>query len=472
MELSGALQDITSSLHSPSDTQRTISNLANSSISRNNNSESSEKNVQQQPEGQDVMHLIQVLSPYVVDGGDDEYSPLDLNQWAAIASIQRAQRHLKYPIHLDFVCAVLESDQEALAHLPCRQVLLTRSTQTEYPDLQPPKAFPFLQDIYEASTAGTIQEFYWMYTNADIGLTKHFYRHLYDLLQTQDAVSVNRVTIPMEKITHTNSTNSILSQVDSLLKFGRSHPGYDCFVIHSSVLQRINFGDFLSGRPPWGANVHLSLKIMAQNYTNIKSNRRLTFHLGNDKSKWSFERSNSSSDLALLYDDFFNFCPYKNAATDCYGLQNGINCGRWFSPNRQHHNLSIPTFVQPGYEEMYSQRHSQFINVTDDGHPETTNSTDTNTTKNGSGKNNKKFAKKFLEDRRREMNLVSRPMASGSFRSDGLQAIAGKGQQRLEPMLSKKKKKERYKRLAASQSIVENQQYIDIPLEGGGEDEA
>jgi hypothetical protein len=136
---SGVIQDITSSLQGSSDTQRKISNLTKSSIRRNNNSESSEKSLQQQPEGQDGMHLIQVLSPYVVVGGDDYYSPLDLNQWAAIASIQRAQiylkrakRHLKYSIHLDFVCAVLESDQEALAHLPCRQVLLTRSTQMEY----------------------------------------------------------------------------------------------------------------------------------------------------------------------------------------------------------------------------------------------------------------------------------------------------------------------------------------------------
>ena len=345
--------------------------LQNSSNNHNNNNNDDDHQRDNNP-----IHLIQVLSPF---------APLDLNQKITFQSLERARLYLNSTqIQLDLVCVVLESDREALAHLPCRQVFLNRSTQTEYPFAK--KALPFLQDILEASTAyqkDDGEDFYWMYTNADIGLTRHFYSAVYDKLKgggrRRDAISINRVTIPMENITNTDDDDTILSQVDALLDFGPHHPGHDCFIIHSLTLKRIHFGDFFVGHPPWGGNVRFMLQIMSDHYEMLSSAYQLTFHLGNERS-WYVESpktalgrrksGNDQFDLVLLqrvHADLIQQCPKnKDHIKSQYHLENVLNCGRWFSPNRIVHNVSIPTFVQPGYEPMYIKRYKNFV-ISDDG---------------------------------------------------------------------------------------------------------
>jgi hypothetical protein len=142
---------------------------------------------------------------------------------------------------------------------------------------------------------------------------------------------------------------------------------------YSYVLQRINFGYFFVGYPPWGSkNMHLSLQSMAQNYTNLESpENKLTFHLGKYNSKWN-RKGSKSSNLAMPDDDFLNinhiWCIPAMALIMYKG--NLINCEHWWfiGPNPQHHKFSIPSFVQSGYEEIYLQQHTQFINVTSNGY--------------------------------------------------------------------------------------------------------
>jgi hypothetical protein len=320
------------------------------------------------------IQLIHVLSPFVVKKNDSIYYPLDRNQFATFASIERAQKRLpKSRVHLDVVCAVLEDDRQALSHLPCRQVVLERSTRTEYPSLVPRKTLPFLQDIYNASTTKFLEEevlasdFYWMLTNADIGLTKNFYVHLYKTLQRHDAFSINRLTLPNKNVTDTTNQRDLLSQVDSVLSNGTRHPGYDCFVIHSSVLKRVNFGNMFLGHPPWGANLHLSLKIMANNYSNFGSNVNGTFHLGDDKSSWAKQQRITTRREDAT--ETIKYCPVKNPPTDNFSYQNILNCGQWFRFNRIYGDRTIPAFVQPGYEELYLERQPRFFANSTQGYP-------------------------------------------------------------------------------------------------------
>jgi hypothetical protein len=219
-------------------------------------------------------HLVHVISPYVVEDGT-----LDLNQWTAMESIRRALLHAppNDVMKVDFVCAIFESDWKALVtevDLPChRFVLLERSTRTQYPHLSPQRDLPFVSDLVEAAAAAaatfnnlTIHHqssptthndaasFHVMLTNADIGLSKHFYNYLYTLLQRFDSFSINRMTIPIEKVaamTTPNATELVEHQIDRLILDGKNHPGKDMFCMSSSVLKRITFGDFFLGRPPW-----------------------------------------------------------------------------------------------------------------------------------------------------------------------------------------------------------------------------
>lgn len=364
------------------------------------------------------IHVIHVLSPYVAyakpSGSDknkrpgslesqipDTY-PLDEGQMVALLSIDRAKRRVPESLmKIDVVCAILETDEPVFSQPEyslqskglCTQVVLNRSTATEYPLLDPPKHLPFVQDIIEASTAhlskpatsvdgknnGSTKNggYYWMLTNADIGLTEGFYMHLYEYLQSYKALSINRLNIPTAPMTASiqrelyaelipvqNSTNTIpnnssstqiqnhpidpkhyydivFSQIDALLDKGMKHPGYDCFVLHSSVLRRFTMGDFFLGHPPWGANLHVAAKLLSETYTNVKSNVNGTFHLGDDTSKWrdskhvmyefrlNIPRNSSVFPYNASTTAVTSKCPVKNGAFNNYGLQNIYNCGRW-----------------------------------------------------------------------------------------------------------------------------------------------
>jgi hypothetical protein len=201
--------------------------------------------------------LIQIVSPYVASKEGGDFYPLDLNQWAAMESIRRSlQRAPTTVLKVDLICAVSSSEQWILAHagLPChRYLVLNRSTHTEYPGLQPHLELPFISDMVD----GIIQPlgnttFHVILMNADIGLSKDFYSSLVTVLKKHDAFSINRMTIPMEEIQPTtNSTDLLENHVDRLIGQGTRHPGYDFFCISSAVIQRISFGSFFLGRPPW-----------------------------------------------------------------------------------------------------------------------------------------------------------------------------------------------------------------------------
>ena len=207
------------------------------------------------------LHLVHVLCPFVDSSAPDEFYPLDMNQWVAMQSIQRALDNIpRGRFRVELVCAVFKSDLELLvqARLPChRFTVLSRSTRTQYPQLGLAIQLPFVADIIDAATANATQvtldsRFHVMITNADIGFSKNFYTHVYSVIQRFDAFSINRVTVPIENLyPTTNATDMLENQIDTRILHGSKHPGYDLFCMRSSVLERVSFGQFFLGRPPW-----------------------------------------------------------------------------------------------------------------------------------------------------------------------------------------------------------------------------
>lgn len=210
-------------------------------------------------EAADRIHLVHVISPYVVPDADDEFYPLDLNQWATMESVRRALKFVPESVmKVEFVCAIYAGDLKALsgAGLPCHHfVFLKRSTRTQYPKLEPKRELPFISDIVHAATSDLAKRnatFHVLLTNSDIGLTKGLYGRLFNFLQTHDALSINRMTISEDALTPTkNATDLLENQIYRLIGKGSKHLGYDFFCLSSSVLERVSFGDFFLGRPPW-----------------------------------------------------------------------------------------------------------------------------------------------------------------------------------------------------------------------------
>lgn len=293
------------------------------------------------------------------------YHPLTFDQWYTIASIQRAKQRPPPDFEVEFVCAIFESDREALRDLPCRKVILHRSTLSKYPFLTPPKQLAFVQDVIDATIAGKNlglkdpnSEFYLIVTNADIGLTQNFFHFVVDNMENREAISINRMTLPsLSNNTESADSSTLLGAIDMLFDNYTSHPGFDCFVMRSSVLARVRFGDMFIGYPPWGSNVHVALQVMAFNYTNIDSNINGTFHIGNEMEWASQSRPNDVKEAIRKVRNITRECPSKSIASSMHMLMNTVNCGRWFRSNRIFNNHTIPSFVQPGYESLYLQNY-------------------------------------------------------------------------------------------------------------------
>ena len=203
------------------------------------------------------LHLIQIVSPYVATEKGDDYFPLDFNQWAAMESIRRSLERVPYNLlKVDFVCAVSSAERWILAQadLPCHRFLvLRRSTRTEYPDIKPHFDLPFISEMIDGVALPRHNaSFHVMIMNSDIGVSKDFYNRIIPVLRNHDAFSINRVTIPMDELYETiNATHLLENEVDRLISRGTRHPGYDLFCISDTILERVSFGDFFLGRPPW-----------------------------------------------------------------------------------------------------------------------------------------------------------------------------------------------------------------------------
>jgi hypothetical protein len=307
--------------------------------------------------------LVQVMNAYSIPGPrHTRVAPFD--QWSTIQSIQRAMKYAPSELEIDFVCAMFAHDMEALPELPCRKVLLHRSTKTEYPFFDKPKELPFIQDILDAAMENERRRgndnFFVMLTNSDISLTKDFYPFVYQKMQTREAFSINRLTIPTNMVNETRDAEALLQQVDSVLDQGEEHPGYDCFIMHSSVLKRFRMGDLFAGHPPWGSLLMMTLRIMAYNYAPFQSNVHKTFHLGNDRSKWI---NNNNKTYSEIQNDmwFLDVCPLRSFGDHPYTILNTINCGKWFEYHGFYNNHTMPNFIQRGHEQMYLDRYPYSI---------------------------------------------------------------------------------------------------------------
>jgi hypothetical protein len=102
------------------------------------------------------------------------------------------------------------------------------------------KKFPFIGDILQALLDNTTAE-YLIYTNTDIVLQPHFYVAIEGLIKKgYDAISPTRRRVARDNFGEDNHAY-ILAQL------GKAHPGYDCFVMHRSVVEKFILSNICIG---------------------------------------------------------------------------------------------------------------------------------------------------------------------------------------------------------------------------------
>ncbi len=136
------------------------------------------------------------------------------------------------------------------------------------------KKLPLIADILDKLSEIPDSDYY-IYTNSDIGLMPYFYNvvHQY-VLKGYDAIVINRRRI--SKIYNEEV------EIDMLYAdIGKSHPGFDCFVMKKELLQRLILGNICVGIPFVEVALLHNLFSFAERPLFLP-NHHLTFHIGLD----------------------------------------------------------------------------------------------------------------------------------------------------------------------------------------------
>lgn len=135
-----------------------------------------------------------------------------------------------------------------------------------------PKKYPLISDILHALHAASDAE-YLIYTNSDIALMPQFYAAVAGFIrQGYDACIINRRRVS-KKYRSVDDIALLWSDV------GAPHPGFDCFVVHRSLLPKFILGNVCVGVPFVEATLAYNIFAFSSNYK-LFTNQHLTIHIG------------------------------------------------------------------------------------------------------------------------------------------------------------------------------------------------
>ena len=215
-----------------------------------------------------MIRLLHIVNPVARPTSD----PLGYAQEISFVSMIEARRLV--PRGLQVVSAAAYYDDEKVDGLDffTYRFLLSRSVY-DVERLPLYRRLPLIADIM--AFAKTVPADYYLYTNIDISLQPHFYSFLWPyLLSGYEGLIVNRRRIPRLR-----GSYSDLSSYSS--RWGRSHPGFDCFLMSASVVERLVLGKICIGVPFVGVAMAHNIFAHARPWR-LFTREDLTFHIGTE----------------------------------------------------------------------------------------------------------------------------------------------------------------------------------------------
>jgi hypothetical protein len=156
------------------------------------------------------------------------------------------------------------------------------------------RKLPLIQDIL-SPLRKNLEIDYIIYTNVDIALMPYFYEYIQHKINSgSDSMIINRRVIK-----EAGEFPLMYAEV------GKSHPGFDCFVFRSELLEKFDLGNACIGAN-WIGRIMLANLIMFSNHLEIVKDAHLTFHVGEDGA-WlnnnysEFDDHNKSEAYRIIY---------------------------------------------------------------------------------------------------------------------------------------------------------------------------
>lgn len=211
--------------------------------------------------------LVHIINPFIPPSGSD----LEYAQPITFATMRMAKEKAKDVIEVELLATCFEEDEKTIPEDFKKTGFLTRSVLDEQ-DFEKKIKLPFIADILAKAVHESDAE-YIIYTNIDIGLYPDFYLHVNDWLnEGHDALIINRKRIePL--YTKVEDLDKIFAQA------GKSHPGFDCFVFHRNLFEKMELEKICIGVPFIEITFSQNLFHLAKKFKLVESDRN-TFHIG------------------------------------------------------------------------------------------------------------------------------------------------------------------------------------------------
>lgn len=216
-----------------------------------------------------MIRVAHIINPVKVN----EKSDLHVAQPITFETMLRAKQNSEFNNQIELYTTQFEGDKEIIPEGFHVLSNLTRSVLDVNPKLTKRK-LPLIGDILEKVSETNASD-YVIFTNMDIALMPYFYDAVFSYLNKgHDALVINRRRI-------SNKYKTIGELPLMYADLGKSHPGFDCFVIKTELLDKFIFGDICIGISFLEATLVHNIFSFAQNSLYIP-NAHLTFHIGMD----------------------------------------------------------------------------------------------------------------------------------------------------------------------------------------------
>lgn len=198
-------------------------------------------------------------------------SDLAYAQPITFETMRLAKEKAKDVMEVELLATTFEEDKNVVPDYFTSTSHLTRSVLDEF-NFEKKIKLPFIGDILSKAFNESDAE-YIIYTNIDIGLYPDFYLHVNEWLnEGYDALIINRKRIePL--YTKVHELDKIFTQE------GKSHPGFDCFVFHRSVFEKMELEKICIGVPFIEITFSQNLFHLSKKFKLMESDRN-TFHIG------------------------------------------------------------------------------------------------------------------------------------------------------------------------------------------------
>lgn len=218
------------------------------------------------------MKIRHITNPVSVQPTSDLYIAQPITFASMVAASQMAQRH-GLTVDLCFTCY---PEDIGVAPPEFRNTGFLERSILDAEKLGRPRKLPLIQDIVDKAIDGEDVDLV-IYTNVDIAVQPEFYIEVERIAsQGYGAFTINRRTLPK----HYDSPAQLpLMYLDP----GEKHPGHDCFIFKPDAARHYDLGLGCIGAN-WIGRILLANLMARSTRFHIFDNKRLTFHIGDDRS--------------------------------------------------------------------------------------------------------------------------------------------------------------------------------------------